>query len=152
MFNVLDIQTLRHLGEQEVKEINFIIKSRALRYIGAAREEGLHPELYVTKSDWNQFGHGYLLMPDPRSVTYHSETIIGYKDGTATAFDEFGRRPWDNDFKREGGVDDDWNTFHRFQGEFARLFGPFRKGRASGVMRLDDERDSDDYHKSRLSG
>lgn len=68
MFNVLDIQTLRCLSEQEVREINFIIKSRALRYIGAAREEWLYPERHVTKSDWNRYGHGYLLMPDPRSV------------------------------------------------------------------------------------
>jgi hypothetical protein len=99
MFNVLDIQTLRCLSEQEVREINFIIKSRALRYIGAAREEWLYPERHVTKSDWNRYGHGYLLMPDPRSVAYGGETIIGYQDGRATAFDEYGRRPWDPDFK-----------------------------------------------------
>ena len=85
MFNVTDIQTLRHLNEKEVREINFIIKSRALRYIGAAREEWLYPERHVTKSDWNRYGHGYLLMPDPRSVAYGGETIIGYQDGTATA-------------------------------------------------------------------
>ena len=151
MFNVTDIQTLRHLNEKEVREINFIIKSRALRYIGAAREEWLYPEQHVTKSDWNRYGHGYLLMPDPRSVAYGGETIIGYQDGTATAFDEYGRRPWDQDFKgQEGGVDDDWNTFHRFQGEFARLFGPFRRGRAFSFDRLDNDRDDDEYHKYHL--
>jgi hypothetical protein len=150
MFKVTDIQTLRHLSEQEVREINVIIKSRALRYIGAAREEWLHPELHVTKSDWNRYGHGYLLMPDPRSVTYGGEIIIGYKDGTATSFDEYGRRPWDRDFKQQRGVDDDWDTFHCFQGEFARLFGPFRRGRAFDHMSLDNERDSDDYHKYHL--
>lgn len=151
MFNVLDIQTLRHLNEKEVREINFIIKSRALRYIGAAREEWLYPERHVTKSDWNRYGHGYLLMPDPRSASYGGATIIGYQDGTATAFDEYGRRPWDPDFKgQEGGVDEDWNTFHCFQGEFARLFGPFRRGRAFNFDRLDNERDDDDYHKYHL--
>lgn len=151
MFKVTDIQTLRHLSEKEVREINFIIKSRALRYIGAAREEWLYPEQYVTKSDWNLYGQGYLLMPDPRSVNYGGEIIIGYKDGTATAFDEYGRRPWDKDFKvRDGGIDDDWSTFHYFQGEFARLFGPFRRGRAFTFDRLDNERDDDDYHNYHL--
>ncbi|MGA3372439.1 MAG: hypothetical protein ABSC48_11840 [Terracidiphilus sp.] len=61
MFNVTDIQTLRHLSEQEVREVNFIIKSRAWRYIGAAREEWLYPERYVAKSDWYRYGYGYLL-------------------------------------------------------------------------------------------
>lgn len=31
MFNFMEVQALRHLTEQEVREINFIIKSRALR-------------------------------------------------------------------------------------------------------------------------
>jgi hypothetical protein len=151
IFNVHDIQTLRHLSEQEVREVNFIIKSRALRYIGAAREEWLYPERHVTKSDWYHYGHGYLLMPDPRSVAYGGESVIGYQDGTATAFDEYGRRPWDQDFKRRAdGMDNDWHTFHRFQGEFARLFGPFRRGRAFNFDRLDNERDDDDYHEYHL--
>jgi hypothetical protein len=151
MFNVTDIQTLRHLCEQEVREVNFIIKSRALRYIGAACEEWLYPERYVAKSDWYRYGYGYLLMPDPRSVAYSGETIIGYEDGTATAFDEYGRRPWDQDFKKcANGVDNDRNTFQCFQGEFARLFGPFRRGRAFTFDRLDDERDDDDYHMYHL--
>ena len=59
MFKVTDIQTLRHLTEREVREINFIIKSRAHRYIGAGKEEWLYPERNVSKSDWNQYGDGY---------------------------------------------------------------------------------------------
>jgi hypothetical protein len=53
MFNLTAIQTRRHLTEQEVREINFIIKSRAFRYVGAANEEWLYPEQYVSKSDWS---------------------------------------------------------------------------------------------------
>lgn len=151
MFKVTDIQTLRHLTEHEVREINFIIKSRAHRYIGAGKQEWLYPEKHITKSDWNRYGNGYLLMPDPRSVMYSTEILIGHKDGTATGFDEYGRRPWQKDYS--GGktdVDEDWNTFHRFQGEFAALFGPYRRGRAFTVMRLDNERDSDDFHQHHL--
>lgn len=48
-------------------------------------------------------------------------------------------------------MDNDWNTFHCFQGEFARLYGPFRRGRSFNFDRLDDERDDDDYHKCHLN-
>jgi hypothetical protein len=48
LFNYLDVQILRHLEEQEVREINFIIKSRARRFIGAGKEEWLFPEKYVS--------------------------------------------------------------------------------------------------------
>ncbi|HCN19329.1 MAG TPA: hypothetical protein DIS73_03430, partial [Planctomycetia bacterium] len=147
-----DIHTLRHLSEQEVREINFIIKSRALRYIGAAKEEWLYPERHVTKSDWFRYGHGYLLMPDPRSVTYSRQIIIGNRNGTASAFDEYGHRPWEEGYRgRDQGVGDDWNTFHRFQGEFARLFGPYRRGRAFSAVSLDNERDSYEFHQDHLS-
>lgn len=135
----------------EPLQINFVIKSRALRYIAAANDDWLYPERHVRESDWYRFGYGYLLMPDPRSTSYGGEIIIGNKDGTATAFDEYGRRPWDDGFKHNGGVDRDWETFNCFKGEFARLFGPYRRGRACQMMSLDKDRDSDDYHQHHLS-
>jgi hypothetical protein len=150
IFKVTDIQTLRHLTEQEVREINFIIKSRALRYLAAAKEEWLYPEKYVTKSDWHEYGHGYLLMPDPRSITYSGEIMIGHQDGSVTAFDEYGHRPWQKGFRDGRRTDADWETFHRFQGEFARLFGPYRRGRAFNSMRLDNEFDRAEYHQYHL--
>ncbi|MDO8495654.1 MAG: DUF4238 domain-containing protein [bacterium] len=153
IFKVMDIQTLRKLDEREVQEINFIIKSRALRYIAAAREDWLYPEKHITKSDWYKYGHGYLLMPDPRSVVYGGQMVIGHSDGTASAIDEYGRRPWQKGFKGfdRPGVEEDWYTFLRFQGEFARLFGPYRRGRAFNAMRLDNERDDDEFHQYHLN-
>lgn len=152
IFKINAIQTLRYLSEQEVREINFIIKSRALRYIGAAKEDWLYPEKYIIKSDWNRYGNGYLLMPDPRSVIYGGQIIIGHRDGTASSFDEYGHRPWEKGYRGgDQGVRDDWNTFHRFQGEFARLFGPYRRGRAFNAMSLDNERDSDEFHQYHLN-
>jgi hypothetical protein len=147
IFNYLDIQTLRYLNEQEVREINFIIKNRAYRYLGASKEEWLYPEKFVTKSDWYQYGKGYLLMPDPRSIKYGGEILIGHSDGRVSAFDEYGHRPWQRGYrKRNDGVDKDWHTFQRFKGEFARLFGPYRRGRAFE----DRECDSDEYHQYHL--
>lgn len=151
IFNFMDIQTLRHLSEQEVKEINFIIKSRAFRYVAAAKEEWLYPEKYVSKSQWNVLGNGYLLMPDPRSISFGGEIIIGNYDGTTTSFDEYGRRPWQSDYAKESKSKEEFGSFLRFQGEFARLYGPERRGRAFQFGRLDNERDTDKFHQYHLS-
>jgi hypothetical protein len=150
-FNVFEIQTGRSLQEQEVREINFILKSRAYQYVAAAREEWLFPERHVSKSDWNTYGNGYLLMPDPRGLHHGGEVVMGYADGSTDAFDVFGRKPWEAGFGTEppassGGRD----PLFRFQGEFARLFGPYRRGRSFEPGRENDERDSDDFHQYHL--
>jgi hypothetical protein len=36
------------------------------------------------------------------------------------------------------------------KGEFAQLFGPVRRGRTFEAMRLDNARDSDDFHQYHL--
>lgn len=152
IMKITEIQTMRNLTEEEVRQINFIIKSRAYKYIAAAKEEWLFPEQYVSKSDWAQFGHGYLFMPDPRAVTYGGQIIIGHRDGTSSVFDEYGRMPGQNGFRGfdKHGVDIDWYSFYRFKGEFARLFGPKRRGRAFEAMQIDKEQDDDKYHQYHL--
>jgi hypothetical protein len=149
LFNATSIQVMRYLSERELREINFIIKSRARRYIGAGREDWLFPEKYVSKADWYKFGNGYLLMPDPRAVYLGGDVFIRYKDGNSTAFDPYGRRPWQSGFGRDSSADG--KTLFRFQGEFAQLFGPFRRGRTNHFGRLDKERDSDELHQYHLS-
>lgn len=151
IFRFTDIQTLRNLTEQEVREINFIIKSRALRYVGAAKEAWLYPEQYVSKSNWATFGDGYLLMPDPRAIPLGGETIIGFGDGSSTSFDEYGRRPWEKAYKKESDSLEEDASLSRFQGEFARLYGQYRRGRCFNFAQLDDERDSDELHQYHLS-
>jgi hypothetical protein len=92
-------------------------------------------------------------MPDPRAVVYGGQIVIGHKDGTVSAFDEYGRRPWQEGFKGfdKHGIGEDWNTFHRFQGGFSRLFGQYRRGRAFNTTRIDNERDDDKFHKYHLN-
>jgi len=94
IFNFLEIQTLRHMSEEEVRQINFITKARASRYVAAGQEEWLYPERHVSKSDWSTFGRGYLCMPDPRGITFRGETFIGHQSGAVSHFDVYGRRPW----------------------------------------------------------
>lgn len=151
LFKLMETQTHRHLDEQEVREINFIVKSRAHRFVGAGKEEWLYPEQFISKSNWNTYGHGYLLMPDPRDVHYTGEVIMGFNDGRTTAFDAYGRRPGERDFGKEGREMRDFQTLYRFKGEFARLFGPIRRGRSYEFGDLSKERDDDSMHQYHLS-
>jgi hypothetical protein len=150
---LLDIQTLRMLTEAEVRQINFIIKSRALRYVAAANREWLYPEQHVDKSEWRNFGQGYLLMPDPRTAHYGGTTVMSFKDGRSLAVDEYGRHPGQSGYsgdRRAPGPD--WHSYHRFQGEFSRLFGPDRRGRACRMMKIDEPTLSAEYFESLLRG
>lgn len=151
MFNFTQIQTGRKLSEVEVNEINFVIKMRAYRYIAAANKDWLYPEKYLQTQYWNRLGKGYLLMPDPRSVTFSSEIVIGYKDNRSDWFDAYGRKPWQRGYNDKNQHDEEWETFHAFQGEYARIFGPKRRGLSHEFHRLDNEEDDPDYHKYHLS-
>ncbi len=151
MFHYGDIQTLRCLSEQEVREINFIIKSRALKYIAAGKEEWLYPEEYVTKANWNTFGHGYLLMPDPRPVHLGGGVFWGNDKGALGAMDEYGRQPGQKDCGLEDRSLSESKSLYKFKGEFAKLFGPKRRGRSFNVINIDDEVDSAEMHQYHLS-
>jgi hypothetical protein len=97
----------------------------------------------VSKSDWNTYGHGYLLMPDPRGVYFTGEMIIGFNDGRSTAFDPYGRRPWQQSFGKESKDGHEFKTLYRFKDEFTRLFGPRRRGRSNDFGNLDPEQGDD---------
>jgi len=150
MFNFMQIQTGRLLAEVEVSEINYVLKSRARRYIAAAEESWLYPENDIPTQHWDKLGNGYLFMPDPRSATFSTEVIIGYGNTRSDSFDEYGRKPWHSDYREKDQREKDWQTFNAFQGEFARVFGPRRRGRSFEGMSLDNEEDSPDYHAYHL--
>lgn len=152
IFNFNQIQVARFLTEQEVREINFIIKSRALRYVASVNEDWLHPEQYISKTNWADYGNGYLFMPDPRSVGFQRGIYMGFRGGSSAAYDEYGSRPWQIGFaEQEKNAQNEFQTFHRFQGEFAHLFGPYRRGRSYNLMNLGHEKDSDEFHQYHLS-
>jgi len=151
MFNFTSIQTGRSLSTDEVMQINYIIKQCAFRYVAAREKEWLFPERTLGARQWDSFGKEYLLMPDPRSVTFSSEIIMGFEGGGSDAFDEYGRKPWDPSYLDKARKERDWETFHAFQGEFARRFGPTRRGRAFEFGRQDGQQDSSDFHNYHLS-
>ena len=127
-----------------------MIKKRARRFIASPVEEWLYPEKKLPSDHWRKLDDRYLLMPDPRSLTFSGEMFIGYKDGQSDAYDEYGRRPWQKGYASKPASDREWRTFHAFQGEYARLFGPRRRGRTQEFNRLGKEEDNVDFHAYHL--
>lgn len=151
VFNFTAIQTHRELEELEVIKINHITKSRAHRYVAARKKEWLYPENNFTHKSWTEFGDDYVFMPDPRSVSFTTQIMVGYENGHSQVFDGYGRRPGQSGFSGENTNLQEWDSFHAFQGEYARRFGPRRRGRCMEYVSLTDEEDSPDFHRYHLS-
>ena len=139
LFSLLDIQTLRELTELEVNQINYIIKRRARRFIASPVEEWLYPEQKIPTTHWRKLDDRYLLMPDPRSVTFSGEQVVRYELGAADGWDEYGHKLGQRGHSDKARSEREWRTFHAFQGEYARLFGPRRRGRCHDMGRLTNE-------------
>jgi hypothetical protein len=150
IFNFLNIQVGRKLSDLEVNEINYVLKKRAWKYIASAEKEWLYPERHLITQQWDKLGNGYLFMPDPRSVSYGGEILIGYTDKRVVGFDAYGRRPGHPDYDKND--DREWGAFQAFQGEFARLFGPKRRGMSNefGSFYNGEHEDSPEFHEYHL--
>ena len=70
--------------------------------------------------------------------------------GGPGAIDEYGRLPGDPDFETEKIKSREYESLPWFQGEFAALFGPYRRGRCMQALTIENERDSDDFHQYHL--
>ena len=151
MFHFNHILTGRMLSDEEVNEINFIIKWRARRYIAAGEKEWLYPEKKIPTKRWDKLGSGYLLIPDPRSVSNRGDFIIGYKNGTSDVFDEYGRQPGQKGFKDKKRRGKEEVTHSAFKGEFARVFGPKRRETSFEFGRKCLDVDSPEFHSEHLS-
>jgi hypothetical protein len=146
IFNYTEVQIDRHLTEEEVRQINFILKNKAQRYLAAYKKEWLYPENYIDPRAWHDFGDGRLLLPDPRSLNVGTQYFVGFKDGSTYAQDEYGRPPGQSEPSRV-----EWDTLHRIQGEFAHKYGPVRRGRSFSGPALETETDNLGLHKLFLS-
>lgn len=80
----------RALCENQVRQVNYIIKARAERYIAAATETDLFPERFLKTTMWNKLGK--FLRPE-HSTGHGGQLFVKNKDGTYYFQDEFGRRP-----------------------------------------------------------
>lgn len=86
----------RKLTAQEVAQINFILKSRARRFIASGRKEWLYPEKTVTQS-WGDLQK--TLLP-PKNELWHfgGEMFVKYESGDVHYQDQFGRTEKPRDF------------------------------------------------------
>ncbi len=124
IFDIRTVQTGRKISEDYVRSINYILKKRAKRYVAAAEKDWLYPERYLKTTMWNKLGDRFFLMPDPRKVSFTTETLIGYKDGTAWGIDEYGRRPKENDSNIKAKRNIEWETFQKAKRSWDNRFGP----------------------------
>ena len=128
IFNFLSIQVDRFLTEEEVREINYITKKRAFRYVAAAEEEWLYPERHLQSDHWRKLGDGYLFMPDPRHIHGGGEVAIGYEGGQSDAFGAYGHKPWQRGYKDKERDDREWAAMQKFKVEWAAMHGPGYRG------------------------
>lgn len=128
IFKFTDIQTYRRLSEQEVLQINYITKRRALRYVAGAEREWLFPEKYLLSTHWNKFGQGLLLMPEPREIHMGGEVMVSYKGGGVDAWNEYGHRPWQKGYQNDARSAEESKALSRFQAEWAEMQGPEYRG------------------------
>jgi hypothetical protein len=111
-----------------VREINYITKKRALRYVAAAQQEWLHPEDHLLSTHWSKFGRELLFMPEPREIHMGGEIIVGYEGGGAESWNEYGHRPWEKGYKDDKRDAEESRTLSRFQAEWAAVQGPAYRG------------------------
>jgi hypothetical protein len=115
-----DIQFGRELEEDEVLRINYIMKRRATRYIAAAEEEWLYPERRVSTTDWSKLDDDWFLLPHLWRVPFSTQIIVGHNNGRSSAWDEYGRRPWQRDYQNERQREREHQSFDMAKREWAK--------------------------------
>ena len=78
----------RKLDDHQVAQINFVLKSRARRYIAAGRDEWLNPERSVAEP-WAELRE--TLLPKDQLYEFGGEIYAQFEDGNVHYQDAFGR-------------------------------------------------------------
>jgi hypothetical protein len=144
MFKMTDVQFGRELEEEEVLRINYILKRRATRYIAAAEVEWLYPERRVSMTNWAKLDEDWFLLPHLYKVPFHSEIMVGWKDGSVWAQDEHGRNPGDPKYKDPRLHDEEWIRHQMAEREWAK------KRTGKSVAHVDDFDRSDQVGDSMM--
>jgi hypothetical protein len=116
---LLEIQYGRELEEEEVLRINYILKMRATRYIAAAEREWLFPERHVSTT-WSSLDEDWFLLPNPWKTSFTTGMMMGFKDGSAWAVDEYGHRPWQREYQNEKTREAEHEKFDEARREWAK--------------------------------
>ncbi|MDP2162386.1 MAG: hypothetical protein Q8K02_18040, partial [Flavobacterium sp.] len=87
----------RELNDNQVAIVNYVLKSRAQRYIAAAKENWLYPENILKNKDSSSFDKLFLGKKF-KSISLEQETFILGKNGELKLTqDVFGRKPKNNE-------------------------------------------------------
>ena len=77
---------VRELKTDQVMAINYFLKTQASKYLAAADREWLNPEVFT----WKEIAR-VLIPPENEIWNYGGEKYVGFKDGSMTYQDAFGR-------------------------------------------------------------
>jgi hypothetical protein len=88
MVSTVALVRTRKFSDHEVAQVNFVLKSRARRYIAAGREEWLYPEARVTEP-WANLRD--TLLPKDELWHFGGELYAKFDDGHVHYQDAFGR-------------------------------------------------------------
>lgn len=94
---------LRRLDDDEVRQINRIVKARASRFIAAGREEWLDPEVGDV-TPWSSL-RGVLRPPERALFKFGGEMYAKFDDGRVHYQDQFGRTEKGSDFLKKAVVE-----------------------------------------------
>jgi hypothetical protein len=94
----------RELSDAEIHSINLVLKSRAKKYVAASNPEFLYPERHC-KLPWSDIAT--TLLPNKDMWRFGGEIYIGYKDGTSSYRDKFGRTSKAHEFLTKSHLTED---------------------------------------------
>lgn len=100
MFNAMDVIDYRVLTREDTLKVNFIIKSRADRFIAASSADFLYPEKNMKHTHWSKIAKNEFLIPDPRDIYIASGMYATFKDQPGISLNEYGMRQ-DNEYSIE---------------------------------------------------
>lgn len=89
MVSTIEFIKTRYLTDDQVAEVNFVIKARAERYVAGSRREDLYPEKAVSKP-WADL-RATFLPPADELYRFGGEMFASFENGDVHYQDEFGR-------------------------------------------------------------
>lgn len=89
MVSTIEFIKTRYLADDQVAEVNFVIKARASRYIAGSRKDDLYPEKVVSRP-WAEL-RATFLPPAGELYRFGGEMFASFEDGHVRYQDEFGR-------------------------------------------------------------
>lgn len=89
MVSTINFIRKRYLTDEQVAEVNFVIKARAGRYVAGSSRDDIFPEKVVSKS-WADLRTTFLPLPD-ELYRFGGEMYASFENGDVRYQDEFGR-------------------------------------------------------------